>query len=208
MLNLRREAGNKGKVLSPKPFTVFNAGLYEFSTLRQLPWESWRFFALQLFGCKSEPHTIGGLKLDGKLRGASVLVFDHHKHAGQRIDEDTVRDIHASVGDKIGRKFFIIAPKGVFDFQQDYLEFGDVKYYALRIPYSVINELHQRDFSALRQPNDEADVNDIVEAWGFDFIQPPDVKWTTKVSKRKGQLLDEVCLKINVTCGRTCVQTN
>ena len=58
------------------------------------------------------------------------------------------------------------------------------------------NELHERDFSALRQPNDEADVNDIVEAWGFDFIQPPQVNWVAKVKKRKGQLLDEACLKI------------
>ena len=46
MLNLRAEIGNKGAVLKPKPFTLYNAGLYDFSKLRELPWESWRFFAL------------------------------------------------------------------------------------------------------------------------------------------------------------------
>jgi DNA modification methylase len=73
MLNLRSAIGNKGKPLKAQPFTLQNAGLYDFSALKTLPWADWRFFALQLFGCKDEPHTIGGLKLDGTLKGASVL---------------------------------------------------------------------------------------------------------------------------------------
>jgi len=196
MLNLKSEIGNKGKPLKPKPFTLYNAGLYDFSTLRQLPWADWRFFALQLFGCKDEPHTIGGLKLDGKLKGASVLVFNHHENSGKRIDEETVQDIHAAVGKKIGRKFFVIAPRGIFDFQQDYIDLDGVRYYALRIPYSVINELHHREFTALQQPNDETAVNDIVDAWGFDFIRPPKVDWSVGVKKRKGQLFEEAFLKV------------
>jgi len=196
MLSLKSEIGNRGRPLKPKPFTLYNAGLYDFSTLRQLPWAEWRFFALQLFGCRDEPHTIGGLKLDGKLRGASVLVFNHLKHPGQRIDEETVRDIHLAVGQRVGNRFFIVAPRAVFDFQQDYLDLDGVRYYALRIPYSIINELHRRDFTALRQPNDETAVNDTVDAVGFDFIQPPQVEWTLSVKKRKGQLLDEACLRI------------
>jgi len=196
MLNLKSEIGNKGKPLKPKPFTLYNAGLYDFSTLKQLAWADWRFFALQLFGCKDEPHIIGGLELDGKLKGSSVLVFNHQEHPGQRIDEDTVHDIHVAVGKKVGRKFFIIAPRGVFDFQQDYNDLEGVRYYALRIPYSIINELHHREFTALQQPNDENAVNDTVDAVGFDFIQPPKVGWGVSIKKRKGQLLDEACLKI------------
>ena len=196
MLSLHRDIGNKGKPLSPKPFTLYNAGLYDFSKLRQLQWEDWRFFALQLFGCKDEPHTISGLELDGKLRGASVLVFKHTDLPGRRIDKDTVRDIHAAVGKRIGRRFFIIAPRGVFDFQQDYIDQESVRYYALRIPYSVINELHSRKFTALQQPSDETAVNDTVDAVGFDFIQPPQVKWDVSIKKHKGQLLSEACLKV------------
>ncbi len=206
LLNLKSEIGNKGKPLKPKPFTLYNAGLYDFSSLRQLPREDWRFFALQLFGCKDEPHTLGGLKLDGKLKGHSVLVFNHHANPGQRIDEDTVRDIHAAVGKKIGRKFFIIAPRGAFDFQQDYLDLDGLRYYALRIPYSIINELHSRAFTALKQPSDETAVNDTVDAVGFDFIQPPQVDWTVSVRKRKGQLLDEACLKIKKFASRARIR--
>jgi len=196
MLNLKTKIGSKGKPLEPKPFTLYNAGLYDFSTLRQLSWEDWRFFALQLFECKDEPHIVGGLKLDGKRKGASVLVFDHLEHSGQRIDEDTVHDIHLAVGDKIGPKFCIIAPRATFDFQQDYIDFDGVRYYALRIPYSFINELHRREFTALQQPNDEKAVNDIVDAWGFDFIRPPQVEWAVGVEKREGQSLEEAYLKV------------
>lgn len=118
MLNLREEIGNKGKLLKAKPFTLYNAGLYDFSTLRQLDWKDWRFFALQLFNCKNEPHTIGGLNLDGKLKGASVLVFNFHEKPGQRIDRETIEQIRAALHGKIGKKFFIIAPRGVFDFHR------------------------------------------------------------------------------------------
>jgi site-specific DNA-methyltransferase (adenine-specific)/adenine-specific DNA-methyltransferase len=197
MLNLKREIGNKGKSLTPKPFALYNAGLYDFSRLRQLPWQNWRFFALQLFGCKDEPHKIGGLALDGKLKGSSVLVFNHIAQPGRRIDEDTILGIHAAIGSRIGRKFFIIAPRGVFDFQQDYIDVGEVRYYAMRIPYSIINELHQREFTALQQPHDETSVNETVDAVGFDFIQPPKVTWTLSSEKRKGQLIPEARLRIH-----------
>lgn len=196
MLNLKSEVGNKGKPLKAKPFTLYNAGLYDFSTLRQLPWKDWRFFALQLFECKDEPHTVGGLKLDGKRRGASVLVFNHLANPGKRVDEETVEDIHAHVGNKVGSKFYIIAPSRVFDFQQDYIDMDGVRYYAMRIPYSIIHELHHREFTALEQPKDERAVNETVDAVGFDFIQPPKVEWTVGIKKREGQLLNEAFLKI------------
>lgn len=197
MLNLKTEIGNKGKALKPHAFTLYNAGLYDFSKLKQLPWTDWRFFCLQLFGCKDESHAVGGLQLDGKLKGASVLVFNHHEQPGAGIDEESVRSIHAAIGKKIGRKFYIIAPRGVFGFQQDYIDLDGVRYYAMRVPYSIINELHQREFTALKQPNDEMAVNDTVDSVGFDFIQPPKVKWAVGANARKGQLLKEAFLKIN-----------
>ena len=86
MLTLRAELGNKGDPLSPKPFTLYNAGLYDFSTLKELSWNAWRFFALQLFQCRDRPHKIGGVELDGYLKGSSVLVFNHQRESGARID--------------------------------------------------------------------------------------------------------------------------
>lgn len=181
MLNLREKIGNSGKSLTSKPFTLYNAGLYDFETLRQLPWEDWRSIALQLFECKDDPHKIRGFQMDGKRQGSSVHVFNHFEKG--KISRDTITDLHASIGKQVGDRCFIVAPRGAFLFQEDYIELNNVRYYALRIPYSYINELHRREFSALTQPNDETAVNETVEAVGFDFIQPPLVEFQIKAQE-------------------------
>ncbi|MBV1734754.1 MAG: site-specific DNA-methyltransferase [Candidatus Desulforudis sp.] len=196
MFELRKEIGNKGTTLKPKPFTLYNAGLYDFSKLRELSWESWRFFALQLFQCRDEPHTIGGVQLDGYLKGTCVLVFNHYRNPGVRIDENTIQSLHEALGSRMGRRLFIIAPSLTFDFQQDYIPIDGVRYYALRIPYSIIHELHQREFTALKQPSDELAVNDTVEAVGFDFIRSPELEYECGVNKRKSEMLEEVFIRI------------
>jgi DNA modification methylase len=196
LLNLKNGVGNTGTPFTPQAFTLYNAGLYDFATLRALPWTDWRFFALQLFGCKDEPHEIGGLHLDGKLKGSSVLVFNYQELTGRHIDEETIRDIHLAIGKQTGRRFFVIAPRGSFDFQQDYLDFDGVRYYALRIPYSIINELHSRSFTALEQPRDEAEINATVDAVGFDFIHPPRVRWLPGRRRLKGMTSPEAIIRI------------
>lgn len=186
MLGLREAVGNTGRPIAAQPFTLYNAGLYDFSTLRELPWEAWRFFALQLFQCRDEPHTVGGVRLDGYLKGSSVLVFNHLKQKRVRIDEETIRSLHEALGTKVGGRLFIVAPALTFDFQQDYIDVDSVRYYALRIPYSIIHELHRRDFTALRQPSDELAVNDTVEAVGFDFIRTPQLEFSCGAGQRNG----------------------
>jgi len=197
-LNLRKEIGNKGPKLEPKPFTLYNAGLYDFSKLKELAWQDWRFFALQLFQCRDEPHKIGGIQFDGYRQGASVMVFNHMdaRHRGARIAEDTIQDIHGAVGSRVGSKVFVVAPALSFDFQQDYIDFDKVRYYALRIPYSIIHELHRREFAALKQPSDEMAVNDTVEAVGFDFIRTPELKYTTGCQTPRGELFEYAVIKI------------
>lgn len=198
MLNLHKEIGNKGPKLEAKPFTLYNAGLYDFSKLKELTWQDWRFFALQLFQCRDEQHRINGIDFDGYRQGASVMIFDHMeaKHKDARITEDTIEEIHEAVGSRVGKKIFIIAPALTFDFQQDYIDFDKVRYYALRIPYSIIHELHRREFTALRQPSDEMAVNDTVEAVGFDFIRTPEVHCKTGTEKPKGELCEYGFIKI------------
>ena len=198
MLNLRSRIGNKaGLHVQPKPFDLFNAGLYDFSKLKELPWDAWRFFALQLFQCRDDAHKIGGIQFDGHLKGASVVVFNYQKKPGVRIDEDTIQSMHEALGSKVGNRMFIIAPALVFDFQQDYLSLDGVRYYALRIPYSIIHELHQREFAALKQPGDEMAVNDTVDAVGFDFIRLPELDYVATANKRKGDLISKgvICIK-------------
>ncbi len=198
MINLRSEIGNKGAKLEAKPFTLYNAGLYDFSKLKDLPWKDWRFFALKLFQCRDDKHKIGGIEFDGYRQGASVLVFNHlaAKHKNARITEDTIQEIHDAVGSRVGSKVFIIAPALTFEFQQDYVDLEKVRYYALRIPYSIINELHRHEFLSLKQPSDEMDVNDTVEAVGFDFIRTPELKVKIGVEQNKDGLFENGFIKI------------
>jgi site-specific DNA-methyltransferase (adenine-specific) len=134
--------------------------------------------------------------LDGYLKGASVLVYNHQKEPGIRIDEETIRSLHEALGSRIGSRMFVIAPALTFDFQQDYIDLDDVRYYALRIPYSIIHELHHREFTALKQPADELAVNDTVEAVGFDFISTPELEYECGVNQREGELLPEGFIRL------------
>ncbi|TCZ51917.1 site-specific DNA-methyltransferase [Roseicella aquatilis] len=194
LLNLKEEVG--GEKFSTAPYTLYNAGLYDFSRLRELPWEEWRRFALTLFGCREEKHTRGGIQFDGTLKACPVQVFDYRQHGGAMVTEETLGSIHEAAGSRIGSRMFIIAPALAFDFQQDYIQLGDVRYYALRIPYSIIHELHQKDFMALKQPIDELAVNDTVDAVGFDFIRTPDLEYKTGRCRRSGELLEEAFISI------------
>ena len=196
MLNLRKKVGNKGAKLKLKPFILYNAGLYDFSQLRKLPWEDWRFFSLQLFQCRDEPHKVGGVAFDGFRQGADVMVFNHFAHKNAAISEETIQEIHEAVGTRVGSKVFIIAPALTFDFQQDYITHSGVRYYALRIPYSIIHELHRREFTALKQPADEMAVNDTVEAVGFDFIRTPELEYELGRVEPNGELLKQAFIKI------------
>lgn len=197
MLNLKSEIGNKGKTLKPKPFTLYHAGLYDFSKLKQLPWKDWRLFALHLFNCRDSKHIVSGIELDGYRGQSDVLVFNYQQDGGVVLDYGFIDDLHAMLGSKVGKQFFIIAPAASIMFLEDYIEKGSVRYYILRIPYSIINELHNRDFEAIKQPIDESQVNDTVDAVGFDFIRTPKVNCKYSIEKPKNQLLEYATIKIS-----------
>lgn len=171
-----------------KPFTLYNAGLYDYQVIKKLPWEQYREFALKLFQCRDEPHEISRIELDGYLGADSVMVFNYQKHKDAVLDRGFIDDLHNYLGDKIGSRFFIIAPAASVQFLEDYIEKGKTKYFVLRIPYSIIEEIHNRGFSKIKQPVSEIDVNDTVDAVGFDFIQVPTVKCQYFIKDKKGQL--------------------
>jgi len=188
LLNLREQVGNRGKPLRARPFTLYNAGLYDYQKLKQLPWEEYRDFVLKLFQCRREPHRIAGVYLDGYLGADDVLVFNYQKYKDAVLDRGFIDDIHSILGDKIGRRFFIIAPAASVAFLEDYIEKWNTKYFVLRIPYSIIDELHRKGFTHIKQPLSEMDVNNTVDAVGFDFIQIPDVECEYYLDKSRGQV--------------------
>jgi len=172
--DLKNKQNNYGKLY--KPFTLYSAGLYDYNKIKELPWEKYRDFALNLFEVRDEKHKVSGIEIDGYRSNDNTIVFNHEKHKTAVLDYGYIDDLHKYIGSKISDKFFIIAPAGNVDFLEDYVEKGKIRYYILRIPYSIINELHNRDFENIKQPVDEKDVNNTVEAVGFDFIQPPEVE--------------------------------
>jgi len=186
LLNLKKEIGNKGSELTPKPFTLYNAGLYDYQKIKELPWEQYRDFALKLFQCRDEKHTISGIDLDGYLGPYDVMVFNYQKYKDVVLDYGFIDDLHSALGDKIGKWFFIITPAANVQFLEDYVERDRIKYFILRIPYSIIEEIHQKGFSSIKQPISEKDVNSVVDAVGFDFIQVPKVRCRYYLAKSKG----------------------
>jgi len=184
-----------------KPFTLYNAGLYDYKMIKELPWEQYRDFALKLFQCRDERHEISSIELDGYLGADSVMVFNYQKYPDAMMDRGFIDDLHKYLGDKIGRRFFIIAPAASVQFLEDYIQKGRTKYYILRIPYSIIEEIHNRGFTKIKQPVSEMDVNDTVDAVGFDFIQTPTVECRYFLDKPKksdlfNQKVKECAIKI------------
>jgi hypothetical protein len=112
------------------------------------------------------------------------------------LDYGFIDDLDSQIGSRLGKRFFIVAPAASVTFLEDYIERGKTKYYILRIPYSIIDELHKRDFEAITQPTDEAQVNDTVEAVGFDFIRPPKVECKYILSDKTKLKEQEAVIKI------------
>jgi len=202
ILNLKQEIGNKGKPLKPKPFAIYNAGLYDIRMLKELPFVEYRKFALELFQCKDEPHTLAGIDLDGYFGEDHVLVFKWKKNNNGEeeyvMDRGFIDNLHSILGKRIGKRFFIIVPAASVLFLEDYIERDGIKYYVLRIPYSIIDELHKKNFKIIEQPlsADISEVNKVMEQVGFDFIYPPDVECEYYVEKLKSNLFDEAVIKI------------
>ena len=196
LLNLKKEIGNRGRSIKPKPFTLYTAGLYDFKQLKKLPWEEWRKFALVLFNCRNNKHKLAGIELDGYRGRSDVLVFNHLKDPDIVLDYGFIEDLNSMIGSKVSREFFIIAPAARVTFLEDYLDKGSIRYYILRIPYSIINELHNRNFEAIKQPIDETQVNDTVDAVGFDFIRPPKVESVYQIKKAEDKSSDVASIKI------------
>lgn len=202
MLNLKQDISNKGKPLTPKPFVIYNAGLYDIKILKKLPFVEYRKFVLELFQCKDDPHVLAGIDLDGYFGQDHILVFKWKKNnKGQTeyvMDRGFIDNLHSILGERISKRFFIIAPAASVLFLEDYIEKDGIKYYILRIPYSIIDELHKKNFKLLKQPlsADISEVNKVMEQIGFDFIYPPDVECEYYIEKPKDKLFKEAVIKI------------
>lgn len=159
-----------------EPFALYNAGLYDYKAIRALSWPDYRRFALELFQCRDVEEQVAGVTFDGFLGDHRVLVFNFKEHPDATIGEGFVGDLAATCKGRLGNRCFIIAPAIAVEPYEDYLDVGSTRFFFLRIPYSIIAELHKRAFSELRQPDSAELANATIDAVGFDFIQPPTVE--------------------------------
>jgi len=190
LMNLKEEIWNKWKELKPKPFAVYNAWLYDFQILKNLDWKTFVWFTLSLFQCKQEEHKIDWIKFDWYLNLNHVQVFDYnHGREWIVLDRGYLENIDEKIWSKVWKRVYIIAPAtkidGIFE---DVVNINWREYFLLRVPYSIIKELYTKEFEKIKQPTSEDDVNNTVEAVGFDFIRIPKVKVDYKLFKDKAQI--------------------
>jgi len=181
-----------------KSFISINTGLYDIEKLRTLERTKYVQFVLDLFEVENKPHKVNGVQLHGYRKDAySVLVWDYLQEDGAKVDEVYLENLHRNIGRRIGSRIYIVAPANAVQFIGDFHEIDDVRYYFLKIPYQIINELHKQPFSKIRQPQSKAKINYLENAIGFHFMKQPDVEigfenGDLKITKFKPHVSDEL----------------
>lgn len=170
-----------------KPFMLYSGGLYDAEKLNNFDSENWKLFAMQLWNCQAVKKTIKGLEFDGEKDNCLVKVYSPQelKNNNLKISYETINEIDLIIGGNVGNEIFIIAPQGQFTFAEDDIEIKDRIYHILRVPYSLLAKFTE-NFTPPKQPRDSDSVNEIVEAVGFDFVQPPYVDF--KIIKNSLQI--------------------
>ena len=158
------------------PFDLCSAGLYDNAQLEALSFEGFESFCLDLFDCRAAEHRIGGVQMAGTRRGEPVHFFPFKATDGL-MGREYIDSLHSRLKGKHAGAFYIVAPvshcdPGLFE---DVITIGRIMFFVLRVPYSVIEALHGRRFQLIDQPFSEKLLNDPMEAFGFDFMQMPDV---------------------------------
>jgi len=212
LLNLREEIGNKGTPLKATAFTLYNAGLYDWMEIKKLDFEHYRDFVLKLFQVREEKHTVRGIEIDGYIGNENAYLWNHTKEKKAKLDLDFVKSLHNALSGKGGEVFYIIAPTNAFAFYEDEIKHDDTTYKTLRVPQSVITELIKRGGDTIKQPTSEQDINDTIDAVGFDFIQVPHVETECKITNPKektllNQKVKECIIKIKTFKSRTLTKS-
>ena len=192
LLNLKQEIGNKGKALKPKQFVLYNAGLYlDSGFIEKMDEEDYRKFVLELFNAEPSNHKIKGVDFQGILNNRPVMVFSQKDF----LTYEFIDDLHKTLGSGLKDEMYIIAPQSVVRFNEDYVDKGKIRYHILKVPYSIIQKILEKDFVRGLQPLSKANINQTIESIGFDFIYPPKVECEYYQGKRK-TLFDNLVIKI------------
>ena len=185
-----KEKKEKEKPLKAKEFTLFHAGVYDAKTILNLDWEQYKPFVAQLFGVRSEKHKIHGFEADGYIGVHSAFIWNYPNQKKLLLDREYIKTLHTVLGGKAGGRFYVIAPVSSMGFMEDEVELDNTTYILLKVPLSVLKALIEKgDPGSVKQPVSEADVNEVIDAVGFDFISQPQIKATYHRRKPEDQNL-------------------
>ena len=172
-----KQKTEKEQPLTAKSFSLSNAGIYDNQMILSLPWERYRDFVLKLFSVRATPHTINGFSVDGYIGTDPAWVWNYPDKKNLTLDEVAVKELHSVLGGKAGARFYLIAPVISFSFMMDEIRYGSTTYTFLKVPISVLQRLiEKKELGAFKQPASENDVNEVIDAVGFDFITQPMVE--------------------------------
>jgi len=171
-----KEKTEKEKPLKAREFTLYNAGIYDNKQILNMDWEHYKPFVTQLFGMRPEPHKIHGFMADGYIGIHSAYIWDYPNQKNLVLDTGYVKTLHTVLGGKAGNKFYVIAPILSMGFMEDEIPINETTYVFLKVPLSVLIALIEKgEPGSLKQPVSENDVNEVIDAIGFDFISQPEV---------------------------------
>jgi DNA modification methylase len=193
-----KEKTEKEKSLPAKEFALYRAGVYDMAAIKEMPWLEYRPFVLKLFSVREHPHNRYGFPLDGYVNTHSTLVWNYPDHKKLTLDYGYVDDLHRTLRGRPGERFYVIAPVVAMAFAEDEVVRNNTTYIFLKVPMSVLLRLiEKKQPAALKQPTKEADVNEVIDAVGFDFISQPQVAIKAKREKIKGNLFADCVLEIS-----------
>lgn len=192
-----KEKAEKDKPLQAREFALYRAGIYDMNAIKAMPWTEYRPFVLKLFGIREHPHDHYGVPLDGYLGTDSALIWNYPDHMKLTLDHGYVDDLHRALRGKPNERYYVIAPVVAMAFAEDEVVRDKTSYVFLKVPLSVLRRLiEHHEPAAFKQPTKESDINEVIDAVGFDFISQPKTEVKAKRHKRKGGMFTDCVIEI------------
>jgi site-specific DNA-methyltransferase (adenine-specific)/adenine-specific DNA-methyltransferase len=176
LLTMREGTGRDRKRVGHRPFEICAAGLYDNQLLENQDFTDYESFCLELFGCQPDHFDVAGVSMSGTRKGDPVHFFPWNE-TDLVLGLEYLESLHERVAKLLTGSLYVVVPDSRCDpgLFVSLVTFEQLTIFILRVPYSVIEALHDRAFSLIDQPASLSDVNDALDAYGFDFVQPPDV---------------------------------
>jgi DNA modification methylase len=192
-----KEKATKDEPLPAKQFALYRAGVYDMGQIQALPWDAYRPLVMKLFGVREAPHARYGFPMDGYIRGDATMVWNYPENPTLSLDRGYVEGLHKMVRGKPGERIYVIAPVVAMAFMEDEVTVNKTTYVFLKVPVSVLLRLIEHGApAALPQPMKEDDVNEVIDAVGFDFVSQPLVQYSIRKSDAADGLFDSFLVEV------------